>query len=35
VKELHPFREVLVTSAGCTVSSHCGPECIGVLFFKK
>ena len=35
VKELHPFREVLVTSAGCTVSSHCGPECLGVLFFKK
>lgn len=35
VRQLHPFREVLVTSAGCTVSSHCGPECLGVLFFKK
>lgn len=35
VKELHPFREVLVTSAGSTVASHCGPECLGVLFFKK
>lgn len=34
VKELHPFREVLVTKAGCTVSSHCGPDCIGVLFFR-
>lgn len=35
VKELHPFREVLTTDAGCTISSHCGPNCLGVLFFKK
>ncbi len=35
VKQLHPFREVLITTAGCTISSHCGPSCLGVLFFKK
>lgn len=35
VKSLHPFREVLVTRAGCTISSHCGPACLGVLFFIK
>ena len=35
VKELHPFHEVLVTTAGCTISSHCGPNCLGVLFVKK
>ena len=35
VKELHPFEEVLVSVAGCTISSHCGPNCLGVLFFKK
>lgn len=35
VKELHPFREVLITRAGCTISTHCGPACLGVLFFKK
>ncbi len=35
VKELHPFREVLITRAGSTISCHCGPECIGVLFFRK
>ena len=35
VRSLHPFAEVLVTTAGCTVSSHCGPGCIGVLFMKK
>ena len=35
VKALHPFREVLITRAGCTISSHCGPACLGVLFFKE
>ncbi|MBQ8814677.1 MAG: DegV family protein [Lachnospiraceae bacterium] len=35
VKELHPFAEVLETTAGCTISSHCGPNCLGVLFFRK
>ncbi|MGN1017134.1 MAG: DegV family protein [Faecousia sp.] len=35
VKELQPFQEVLVTSAGCTISSHCGPNCLGVLFLRK
>ena len=35
VKELHPFKEVIVTNAGCTISSHCGPNCLGVLFFRK
>ena len=35
VKELHPFTEVIETVAGCTISSHCGPSCLGVLFFKK
>lgn len=35
VKQLHPFKEVLITRAGCTISSHCGPACLGVLFFTK
>ena len=35
VLELQPFREVLITRAGSTISSHCGPNCLGVLFFKK
>ncbi|MBQ9393575.1 MAG: DegV family protein [Oscillospiraceae bacterium] len=35
VKELQPFREVIETNAGSTIGSHCGPECLGVLFFKK
>ena len=32
VKALQPFEEIDVTRAGCTVSSHCGPGTIGVLF---
>lgn len=35
VKQMLPFREVLLTRAGCTVSSHCGPGTIGVLFVRK
>lgn len=35
VKELQPFKQVIVTRAGCTISSHCGPGCLGVLFFRK
>lgn len=35
VKELRPFEEVIETEAGSTISCHCGPECIGILFFRK
>lgn len=28
-----PFHEVLRTKAGCTISNHCGPQCIGILYF--
>lgn len=35
VKELHPFEEVIVTRAGSTISCHCGPQCLGVLFLRK
>ncbi len=29
------FEEICVTRAGCTVSSHCGPGTIGVLFLHE
>lgn len=35
VLELQPFDEVIETRAGCTISSHCGQNCLGVLFFRK
>ena len=30
-----PFQEILETKAGCTISCHCGPNCLGILFFRK
>lgn len=35
VQELQPFREICVTVAGSTISSHCGPNTIGVLFSTR
>lgn len=29
------FKEVFVTRASCTISSHCGPNTLGVLFMTK
>lgn len=35
IAELQPFEEIIETVAGCTITSHCGPDCLGVLFFTK
>lgn len=35
VKEAGIFKEVFLTRAGCTVSSHCGANTLGVLFIRK
>lgn len=35
VRELVSFEEVIHTRAGCTVSSHCGPGTLGILFYRK
>ena len=29
------FDEVIETRAGCTVSCHCGPDTLGILFVRK
>lgn len=34
-KKLAPFKEVFITRAGCTVSSHCGANTLGILFIRK
>ena len=34
-KELSGCREVHHTLAGCTVSTHCGPKTLGVLFIEE
>ena len=35
VKQTAPFKEVFITRAGCTISSHCGADTLGVLFVRK
>ena len=35
VKKTAPFKEILITRAGCTISSHCGRNTLGVLFLRK
>ncbi|MBO4562871.1 MAG: DegV family protein [Clostridia bacterium] len=35
VSKLNYFKEILITQAACTVSSHCGPNTLGVLFIHK
>lgn len=35
VKECFDFDDMLVTTAGCTITTHCGPNTLGVLFFRK
>ena len=34
ILEDKPFKEVLTSNAGCTVASHCGPNCLGILFYE-
>ena len=35
IKEIleEKFDEILVTNAGCTIGSHCGPNTLGILFY--
>lgn len=36
INELSPgFDEILETNAGCTITSHCGPYTLGILFIRK
>ncbi|MBR2337868.1 MAG: DegV family protein [Clostridia bacterium] len=35
VEQYGNFDEILITRAGCTISSHCGPNTLGVLFMTK
>ncbi|MEE1218821.1 MAG: DegV family protein, partial [Ruminococcus sp.] len=29
------FEEIIETTAGCTVTTHCGPATLGILFIRK
>jgi len=35
LRELAPIKEVLITLAGATIASHCGPDTIGILYLTK
>ncbi len=35
VRAAAPFKNVYITRAGCTISSHCGRNTLGVLFIRK
>ena len=35
VTQFNDFENTYWTEAGCTVSCHCGPGCLGVLFVRK
>lgn len=35
VESCGDFEEIIITRAGCTVSNHCGPNTLGVLFYRK
>lgn len=35
LKNLNYFKEILITYAGGVVSSHCGPNTLGILYYNK
>ena len=35
IQQIADFREICVTRASCTISCHCGPNTLGVLFLTK
>ncbi len=35
VKSYGSFEEIVDSHAGCTISNHCGPICLGVLYYTK
>lgn len=35
IESVHPFKEVHTTLASCTISCHCGPNTLGILFMTK
>lgn len=35
IEQYQQFDEILITRAGCTISAHCGPNTLGILFVRK
>ena len=34
IKTLRDFEEIICCDAGCVISNHCGPICVGILFYR-
>ena len=34
IQECAPFTDIIETQAGCTISCHCGPGTLGILFIR-
>lgn len=34
-KSCGSFEEIVQTNAGCTITCHCGPNCLGILYIRK
>ena len=35
IKSIKEFDEIIRSEAGCVISNHCGPVCVGILFYRK
>jgi len=35
IKSHCDFDEIICCDAGCVISNHCGPICVGILFYRK
>jgi DegV family protein with EDD domain len=35
IRKYQEFDEIIETRAGCTISCHCGPNTLGILFMRK
>jgi DegV family protein with EDD domain len=35
INSICKFDEIISCEAGCVISNHCGPICVGILFYRK
>lgn len=35
LQSLLPIKNVIITNAGCVISSHCGPKTVGIIYLTK
>ena len=35
LSNLNYFKQIYITTAGCTISSHCGPNAFGIMYISK